>query len=84
MDVGIGSIGHVEVDDVRDAFNIKSTRRNIGGDHDGEMSTFETAQGLLTLSLCAIAVQTRDLMSRVRDLARHFVRAMFGTGENEH
>jgi hypothetical protein len=84
MDVGIGGVRHVEVDDVRDAFNIKSARRNIGGDHDREVSTFETAEGLLTLSLRAVAVQARDLMSRVCDLACNFIRAMFGAGEDEH
>lgn len=62
--------------------SISSPRAAIsGGDHDREVSTFETAQGLLTLSLCAIAMQARDLMSRKCDLACHLVRAMFGAGK---
>ena len=84
MDVGIRSIGHVKVDDVRDAFHIESARRDIRGDHDGKMSILETAEGLLALSLCAIAVQARDAMSGVRDLACQFFSAMFGPGKDQH
>ena len=84
MDVGIGGIRHVKVDDVRDALNIKPTRRDIGGDHDAEMSALETAERHLALSLCAVAVQARDFMSGVCDLARDLIGAMFGAGEDQH
>ena len=84
MDVGVGSVGHVEVEDVRDAVDIETTRRDVGGDHDREMSALETAEGLLALSLCTIAVQTCDAMSGVRDLARQLIGAMFGAGKDEH
>ncbi len=45
MDVGVGGVGHVEVDDMRDAFNIEPAGGNIGGDHDVEVSTLEAAAG---------------------------------------
>ena len=84
MDVGIRSIGHVKVDDMGDAFNIETTRCDISGDHDGEMSALETTERVLALPLCAVAVQACDSKPRVRDLPRHFIRAMFGAGEDQH
>ena len=84
MDVGVSSVRHVEVDDVRDALHVEAARRNVGGDHDAEMSALETAKRLLTLSLRAIAVQARDAMTRVRDLTRQLFGAMFGACEDQH
>ena len=84
MDIGVGGVGHVEVDDVRDAFNVEPARCDVSGDHDGEVSTFETGEGLLALSLRTIAVQACDTMTRVRDLARQLIGAMFGAGKYQH
>jgi len=84
MDVGVGGIGHVVVDNVRDAVNIETARRNVCGDHDVKVSAFEAVQGVLALSLCAVAVQACDAMTRVRDLPRHFVGAMFRAREDQH
>ncbi len=84
MNVRIRRVGHVVVDDVRDAVDVESARGNVGGDHDGEVSSFETVQGLLALSLGAITVQGGDTKTRVRDLPRHFIGAMFGAREDQH
>lgn len=43
MDVGVGGIGHVEVDDVRDAVHIQAAGGDVSGDHDLELSAFEAA-----------------------------------------
>ncbi len=56
MDICIGGVGHVVVDDVCDAVNVKSARGDVGGDHDGEVPGLETMQGLFALSLGAVAV----------------------------
>ena len=58
--ITIGGVGHVVVDDMRDAIDIKTTRCDVGGNHDLEVSRFETVQGALALSLCTVAVQARD------------------------
>ena len=84
MDVRIGSVGHVVVDDVRDAVNIETARRDVGGDHDLEVSRFESLQSLFALSLCAVAVQARGAETRVADLPRHFIGAMFRPREDQH
>src|ERR671923_194366 len=76
--VSIRSIGHVIVDDVCDPLNIETACGDVGGDHNGEMSGFETMQGVFALSLCAVAMQARDAMTGVCDLPRHFIGAMFG------
>ena len=34
VDVGFGIVGNVVIDDVGDAFNIETARRDIGGNHD--------------------------------------------------
>jgi hypothetical protein len=84
MDIGVGGVGHIVVDHVRDALNIETARSNVGGNHDGEVSRFETVQSSFALSLRAVAVQTRDSEPGVRDLPRHFIGAMFGAGKDQH
>ena len=84
MDVSIRSVGHIIIDDVGDAVDVETTRRNIGGDHDREVSCFEAVQGMLALPLSAVPVQAGDPESGVSDLARYFIRTMLGTGEDEH
>ena len=84
VDVGVGGVGHVVVDDVRDTVNVETARGDVGGDHDGEVPGLETVQGLLALSLRAIAVQARDAEPGMGDLARHLVGAMFGAREDQH
>ena len=51
VDVGIGGVGHIVVDDVRNGFNIQPARGNIGGDHDVVMSAFEPFERGLPLTL---------------------------------
>lgn len=84
VDVGVGGVWHVEVDDMRDTFNIETACRDVRGDHDMEVSGLKTVQRLFALSLCAIAVQARDAMPRVCDLTREFIGAMFGAGKDEY
>lgn len=84
MDVGVGGIGHVVVDNVRDAVNVETARRDVGSDHDMKVSRFESVKRALALSLRTVAVQACDAKSRVRDLFCHFVGAMFRARENQH
>src|SRR5215213_1187736 len=82
MDVGIGSVWHVEVDHMRNAVNVQTARCNVRGDHDAEVPCFEAMQGLLALSLCAVAVKAGDAVTRVRDLTCQLIGAMFCAGKN--
>ena len=83
MDVGIGGVGHVVVDHVRDTLDIETAGCDVGGDHNVEVSLFETLQGMLALSLGSVAVQARDAMTRVGDLPRYLVGPMFGAGKDQ-
>ena len=84
MDVGIGGIWHVEVDDVRDAFDIQTAGCNVCRNHDAEVSRLETVQGLFTLSLRAVAVQAGHAMACMGDLTCQFIGTMFGAGKDQH
>lgn len=84
MDVGIGRVWHIKVDHVRNAVNVQTARRNVSSDHDAEVSCFEAVQGLLALSLSAVAVQAGDAMTRMRDLTSQLIGAMFSAGKNEY
>ena len=84
VDVSVSGIGHVEVDDVRDALHIQAARRDIRGNHNGKVSALETAERLLALSLRAIAVQARDTEPRVRDLACKLLRTVLGARKDQY
>lgn len=84
MDVGIGSVRHVEVDDMRDVFYIEAARRDVGGNHDGKMPALETTERLLALTLRAVTVQARDSKTSVRDLTCNLLGAMFRAREDQH
>ena len=84
MDIRVGGIRHVVVDNVGDTVDIEPARGDVGGDHDAEVTGLETAQGLFTLPLRSVAVQARDAKPRVCDLPRHFVRAVFCAREDQN
>jgi hypothetical protein len=84
MDIRVCGIGHVIVDDVGNAFDIQASRRDIGCHHDGEVPCFEAMQCAFALPLCAVSVQTRDAKSRVCNLPRDFIGAMFRERKNQH
>ena len=68
VDVGVGGIGHVEVDHVRDAFHVQAAGGDVGGDHDLVMAALETGQCRLALALGAVAVQAGDAVAGAVDL----------------
>ncbi len=82
VDVGVGGVGHIIVNDMGNAFDIKPACRDVGRDHDAEVSCLESAQGLFALSLCAVAMQACHAEPGVRDLSRHFVGPVFGAGKD--
>ena len=84
MDVGIRGIGHIVVNDVRDVFHVETARRDIGGHHDLKMAGLEAFEGLLTLTLRAIAMQACDTKASMRDLPGNLIGAMLGTSEDQH
>ena len=84
MDVVLGMMGHVEVDDVADLLDVDPARGDIGGNHHFVATAAETAQRLLTLSLGAVGVEYRDGMALLMELARDAVGTVFGAAEDKH
>ena len=84
MDVGISSIGHVEVDDMRDAVHIQAAGGDVGGDHDLELSVLETFERFLALTLRTVAVQTGNLVASIFYLAFQPAGTMLGASEDQH
>ena len=51
MNIGIGSIRHIEVDHMRDAFHIETACRDVSGNHNWKMPGLEASERLFTLAL---------------------------------
>ena len=84
MDIGVGGVGHVVIDDVRDAVDVETSGCDVGRDHDGEVARLEAMQGAFALSLGAVAVQAGDAEPGVRDLAGDLVGAVLCAREDQH
>ena len=57
MDVGLGVVRNVVVDDVRDALDVEAARGDVGRDQDVDLAVLEPRDGLLALALLHVAVQ---------------------------
>ena len=62
MDVIFRMFGHIVIDNVTDAGDIKSARSDIGRDHDFVFAGFETIESFDAFALGAIGMQDRDGM----------------------
>src|SRR3989454_12426680 len=56
MDVVLGAVGHVEVDDVRQLLDVDAAGGDVGGDEDRDLPRLEAGEGLGPLRLAAVAV----------------------------
>jgi hypothetical protein len=83
VNVRIKILRHVEVDDVRDAVHIDSTRSDIGGDEDTVLPVAETCQSSFALPLGEVSVQRRGSMPRIFKLLRDPARGMLHLGEDD-
>jgi len=68
MDIGIGGVGHVVVDDMGDALHVQTACGDVGGDHHVIPAGSEAVECRLALTLRPVAVKTRDLVTGTRDL----------------
>ncbi len=84
VNVVLGMMRHVEVDDVADLLDVDSARGDVGGDHHFVAAAAETVQCLLALVLGAVGVKHRDGMAFLMELARDAVGAVLGAAEDEH
>ena len=83
VDVCVGGVGHVEVDDMRNAFHIQAACGDVSGDHDLIRATPEAFESGLTLPLRTVAVQARYFISGVGNLPGELLSAMFRAREDQ-
>src|SRR5271168_4069421 len=83
MDEVLRQLGQIEVDDVRDVRYVDTAGGNVSGYEHAVMALREAAQGGIALRLRAVAVNLGRRPAGTRELARHAVRSMLGTHEDE-
>ena len=69
VDVVVGRVRHVEVDDVRQRLHVDAARRDVGGDEHRELAGLEAGERLRALRLAAVAVDA--VRSRRRASTRY-------------
>jgi hypothetical protein len=84
MDVILGVHREIEVDHVRDPFDVDAARRDVGGDEHAGPPSLERVQRGGALALRAIGVQRRGDDAVLLQLARDLVGAVFGAREDQH
>jgi len=81
--VVVDVVGQVEVDDVRDVWDVEAARCHIGRDQDRGAAGTERAQRLLTLLLRAVTVNGgRRIALRAQEVLKR-VGALLGLHEQE-
>ena len=77
MDISVGCVRHIVIDDVRNALHVQSACSNVRGNHDVVGSVLKSLQSRLPLALRSVPMQTGDLEAGALNLLRHLVSAVF-------
>ena len=56
VDIGLGDLGQLEIDDMADVVDIDAARGDVGGDERARLARAERRQGALALALALVAV----------------------------
>jgi hypothetical protein len=83
VDIGLRDIWHIEVDDVRDPFDIDASRRDVGRHENPGTSLPESLQRGFALLLRLVSMKHPDFKPTPCHLLRETVRTMLGSGENK-
>lgn len=67
MHVGLGVVGHVEVEDVGDLVDVDAAGRDVGGDEDGHASGLESQEGACADVLALVPVDGPGLDAGVAE-----------------
>ena len=82
MDVGLGVVGHIVVDNVSNPGHVQTTGGDIGGNDDIFFATLEIFNGLFALTLVQVAAQGRHSVAACGQLlCQH---GGFGLGAHEN
>ena len=83
VDVVLGVVGQVEVDDAGHAVDMDAAGGHVGGHEDRGPPGAELAQGLVALGLGPAAVDRHGLDAGLAELAGHPVGTVAGAGEHD-
>jgi hypothetical protein len=84
VDVRLGFVRYVEVDDVRNALDVDPARRDVRRDQDPVIPAPETLEGMDPLALASISMDYARGDVRVLKVADQAVRPALGPDEHEH
>src|SRR5262245_32026793 len=84
VDVVIGIVGDIEIDDMRNVLNINTSSCNVCGYKDLVMASSKPIQRLLALSLRTAGVNAGHLKSMLLQDSVKPVCSVFGTSEHQH
>ena len=84
VDVGLGVVGYVEVDDVADAIDVESAGRHIGGDDDVELLVLQSLHRALAQSLAHVPVERRTGEAACLQLLGQLHGGHLGAHEDQH
>ena len=84
VNVRLCILWNVVVDNVADAFNVKTTSGNVGRHNHVELACFQLFNSAFTLLLRNVAVQRRTTEAVRSHKVSHFFRCLLGAHENHH
>ena len=84
MNVILDGLREVIIDDNLEIVHVETTRRHVGGHHDGIASLFEVTQGPIALRLALVAMDCANWVPIPFHLPLNIVSTTLGRGENKH
>ncbi len=83
VDVLLGHVGQVVVDDVRDIVDVDAARGDFGGDENTRLALLEAVERTGALALALVAVDGVGVEAGAFQLLRDAVSAVLGAGEDQ-
>src|SRR4029077_8287803 len=83
MDVILGMLGDVVIDDMTYAGDVESARGDVGRDHHFVFAALESFERFDALALSPVGMQNSDRMLSLFQLVRDPIGAVFGSGKDE-
>src|SRR4051812_19442521 len=84
MDVILGHVRKLEVDDLRQLFDVESACSDVGGNENGHRAPLEIGQGARARGLTLVAVNGNGTNAVALELFSETVRAVLGFREDEY
>ena len=83
VDVAVGDVREIKVDDMGDAIDVDAARGNVGRDQNADRARLEILQRAQPLILRSIGMDRARFDSAALELARDAIRAVFGACKNQ-